>query len=165
MMYGFRKGLAAAAFSAVIVAGACATSQEQDTVSAGPSTGAPSSAAPGQTGAPSAQTPRTAMQGVYTAAQAERGNTAYQTSCSACHNTQEFTGAGFQATWGAGPVGDIHQFISEMMPLHAPGSLPDQQYSDIVAYILRQNGYPAGQTELPTSNEALQQIEYGGAPQ
>lgn len=146
MMYEFRKGLIAAVIPFSLLAGACAAPQ------------------PGETGpvpeGETAEGPRIASEGVYTVAQAERGSTAFETSCSTCHNVEEFTGTTFQGTWGARTMADIHQFISEMMPMDAPGSLTTQQYTDIVAFIIRANGFPAGSTELPTSTEALRQIRF-----
>ena len=44
------------------------------------------------------------------------------------------------------------------MPEDAPGSLPPQQYVDIVAYILRMNGFEPGSTELPADAEVLKEL-------
>ncbi len=110
-----------------------------------------------------ASSAKTARDGIYTMAQANRGQADFQTFCSACHNATDFQGSHFQLGWGSRPVGDVHQFVSEMMPMDAPGSLTAQQYADIIAFFLSQNGYPAGQTELPSSNAALKQIRFESA--
>jgi hypothetical protein len=130
-----------------------------DSASSKPSTAA---AAAGSTpaAAPAAGSGRTTADGVYTRAQAARGESTFQNICTACHNAQEFRGSHFAQSWGSRTVGDIHQFISEMMPMDAPGSLTAQEYADVVAFFISQNGYPAGQTELPTSNAALKQIKF-----
>jgi hypothetical protein len=50
------------------------------------------------------------------------------------------------------------------MPADAPGTLTPQQTSDITAYVLKLNKYPAGQTELPTDLAALKNIKIEGQP-
>jgi hypothetical protein len=44
------------------------------------------------------------------------------------------------------------------MPYDAPGSLTKQQYADVVAYVLKMNGYAAGEAELTPSAAALKKI-------
>ena len=112
---------------------------------------------------PASSRGRTTADGVYTMAQASRGENHFQNICSACHNATDFTGSHFSHSWGSRTVGDIHEFISDNMPMDAPGSLTAQEYTDIVAYFIRQNGYPAGQTELPTSTATLKQIRFAPA--
>lgn len=127
------------------------------TAAQAPSAGAPAPGATPPSGGAAAEPsgPRTVNSGVYTQAQATRGEQTYQTSCSICHSIGDFTGANFQQAWSGQPLADFHQIVSNNMPQNAPGSLTPQQYADVVAYILSVNGYPAGSTELPTSNEAL----------
>ena len=48
------------------------------------------------------------------------------------------------------------------MPDDNPGGLPAQTYADIVAYMLELNDFPAGESELPTSMDALLQMKMGG---
>ena len=43
------------------------------------------------------------------------------------------------------------------MPM-LPGRLGRQQYADVISYILKSNGYPAGDKELVTDLAALKQI-------
>ena len=52
-------------------------------------------------------------------------------------------------------------YLKATMPQDRPGSLTDQQYADLLAYILRNNDYPSGNQELPTDLELLQQIPLG----
>ena len=42
------------------------------------------------------------------------------------------------------------------MPPDRPGGLTDQNYADLIAYILSQNGYAANGKELPADPGALQ---------
>jgi hypothetical protein len=46
------------------------------------------------------------------------------------------------------------------MPLNTPGKLPREMNADILAYILRFNQFPAGQSELPHQTEVLKQIRF-----
>lgn len=110
--------------------------------------------------APTASSGRTTNDGIYTAAQAKRGQSEFQINCTTCHNITDFQGSYFQSRWGGGTVGDIHDFMTSNMPMDAPGSLSDEQYVDILAFFISQNGYPAGKTELPSSPETLAKIKF-----
>jgi hypothetical protein len=44
---------------------------------------------------------------------------------------------------------------AKTMPPPNPGSLPDDTYADIVAYVLDFNGFESGDAELPVDSEAL----------
>jgi hypothetical protein len=45
------------------------------------------------------------------------------------------------------------------MPLTNPGSLTKKQYISIIAYLLKENGYPAGSQELTSKKEQLEAIK------
>jgi hypothetical protein len=45
-------------------------------------------------------------------------------------------------------VGDLFTFMSQQMPLNDPASLKQSDYSAIMAFILKKNGYPAGTKPL-----------------
>jgi mono/diheme cytochrome c family protein len=105
-----------------------------------------------------AQEPKSVNEGVYTAAQADRGAAVFKTSCTACHDTARFTGDEFLAGWTGKSLHALFDQMSTTMPEDNPGSLKPQQYADVVAYFLKLNGYPAGKTEL-TGPEALKTIK------
>jgi S-disulfanyl-L-cysteine oxidoreductase SoxD len=116
---------------------------------------------PGSAAAPAAaQAP---AQGAvsYAAAQAEAGARAYvANACAACHlpdlsgaEGPPLIGSSFTSNWGSAPVSALFDFVKENMPATAPGSLPDQTYVELVAYLLSRNGVPAGATAL-TSTES-----------
>ena len=44
------------------------------------------------------------------------------------------------------------------MPKDDPGSLSPEEYSAIISYMLRENGYPAGEEDLPADASTLQHI-------
>ncbi|HET9948376.1 MAG TPA: cytochrome c [Longimicrobiales bacterium] len=113
--------------------------------------GAPAAGAPAA-GAPVAAT--------YTTEQADRGGQVFGTVCSACHGRREFTGPIFELTWMAEPVGALFQHISTAMPRDDPGSLTAEEYAAVVAYMLRLNGRPPGERELPADAEALARMRW-----
>jgi mono/diheme cytochrome c family protein len=91
---------------------------------------------------------KTTNDGVYTAAQAERGKKAFTTTCTTCHDTDRFSGATFAEAWTGKPLKEIWDVASGTMPEDNPGSLKQQEYADIIAYFLSLNEYPAGDNEL-----------------
>lgn len=111
---------------------------------------------------------RTAGDGVYTSAQAMRGQTAFQTSCAACHQTDgiapNLTGERFARFWTDATLNTLFTQIKSSMPRNAPGSLTDAAYTDIVAFLLAQNGFPAGGDELHPAAMGNVRIAVAGAP-
>ena len=100
---------------------------------------------------------KAASEGVYTKAQAERGLTLYDTSCASCHELGKFKGTEFSNAWTGKPLTDLHTAVVSM-PMDAPGSMKPQEYSDILAYFLSINGYPAGQAELAGGEDAIKAV-------
>ena len=96
--------------------------------------------------------------GVYTAAQADRGQKQYEATCAACHETSQFVGDDFSASWGGKPLFDLFDKVKTTMPEDNPGSLKPQQYADIISYFLKLNKFPAGQTELKGEAESLKGV-------
>jgi mono/diheme cytochrome c family protein len=117
--------------------------------------------------------------GYYTEAQAERGKGYFRGSCGMCHAADRSQpdkrdliappGRGFVA----GPVhiqinlesdesfdrwrnvGSLFNKIRTSMPLVDGGALSTEAYVDIVAYLLRERGLPAGKEELKSDPEML----------
>jgi mono/diheme cytochrome c family protein len=100
----------------------------------------------------------TTRSGVYTAAQAARGKDIYAGNCRSCHTPETHTGATFNAIWNRRPLADLYSFIRERMPKNDPGSLSDQEYADVLAYVLLMNRMPAGRVELSSDSSALKGI-------
>ena len=67
-------------------------------------------------------------------------------------------GAEFLAKWNGKTAGDLFGLIRKTMPTDDPGNLSSRQYSDIVAYILSVNEFPAGQKELDRDPAVLNEI-------
>lgn len=107
-----------------------------------------------------AQTAKSVNEGVFTAAQADRGAAVFKTSCTACHEPERFVGKDFLSGWTGKPLQALFTHVSTMMPEDNPGSLKPQQYADVVAYFLKLNGYPAGKEELAGTPAALKAIKF-----
>ena len=89
--------------------------------------------------------------GVFTAAQADAGRTAYRTHCAGCHATDlggrddapALTGPDFLKTWGPRTTAQLHDFIRTTMPPDGTALTPDE-YLAVVAHLLERNGAAAG---------------------
>lgn len=120
--------------------------------------------------ATSAQTEsrRSVWDGVYTDAQAARGERDYGRQCERCHNAllegnpiEEIPPLvldHFAEQWSERTVGDLFDRIKRSMPADNPDSLTMRAYVDIIAYILSANDFPSGTEELARDPGALQQI-------
>src|SRR5260370_38269670 len=89
---------------------------------------------------------KTVWDGVYTAAQATRGEAAFDGRCREGQRGGFFQG--FIERWREDKLSGIFNFISPRMPRDNPGSATQSEYLDIVAYILSLNSLPAGTQEL-----------------
>jgi S-disulfanyl-L-cysteine oxidoreductase SoxD len=107
---------------------------------------------------------KTAWDGVYSAAQAERGAKRYADNCAACHGEDMAGGPGipgvvgieFMFKYNGKPVSELFDYVKQNMPPGQAGSLTDPQYLDVVAAILKGNEFPAGSADLDPA--ALQGI-------
>jgi mono/diheme cytochrome c family protein len=108
--------------------------------------------------------PKTVWDGAYTDAQAERAQGTFSATCSRCHTLtsegarplvgEQFWQANTQKT-----VGDLLKFVSANMPNgRDAGSLSASSYNDLVALILKSNGFPAGTAEVSPETVANIQI-------
>ncbi|MGH9241303.1 MAG: c-type cytochrome [Vicinamibacterales bacterium] len=112
----------------------------------------------------------TVLDGVFTAAQAERGAVVFNDKCASCHDGPDvdgppLTGAPFIDRWREDTVASVFEFIKTEMPQRAPGSLSDSQYLDIVAHLLRESRYPAGTQELTRDRVARTLLVGPNGPQ
>jgi hypothetical protein len=101
---------------------------------------------------------------VYSEAQAARGDTEHQNNCSACHGTEKYSGDAFAKAWIGRTAFDLFDQIKTTMPDDNPGGLSVQQYTDIVAFIFKVNGMPAGPDSLPADPEAMRRIKIDAKP-
>ena len=106
--------------------------------------------------------------GVYTDAQATRGERTYGRSCEQCHGA-DLAGDpvmeipplaldSFMTSWSSKSVKDLFDTVKRSMPKDKPGSLGTGAYIDVVAYLLQANKFPSGSRELPRTPEQLEGI-------
>jgi mono/diheme cytochrome c family protein len=114
-----------------------------------------------------AQGARTVRDGVFTDAQAARGQATYQKQCASCHGDTLHGSQGpplvadaFLSHWHTQPLADLASKIRNTMPAGAAGTLTPQQSVDLVAFILKSGGFPAGKTDLAADDATLGKITW-----
>ncbi len=97
----------------------------------------------------------TVADGVYTEAQATRGAAAYDVSCAGCHRADLSGNSGpalkadrFARVYAGKDLKTLYSKIVDTMPRNTPGSLTGEAYLDIVAHVLRENGFKPGERDL-----------------
>jgi mono/diheme cytochrome c family protein len=105
-----------------------------------------------------AQETKSVKTGVYSAAQADRGQAVFRSQCASCHAPNRFTDDLFYTSFAGKPLWEMFDVISDSMPEDNPGSLKKEEYADVIAYLLKLNNFPAGQSDLPIDREALSAI-------
>ncbi len=107
--------------------------------------------------------------GWFTQAQADRGRVAYGPNCGTCHGdalqgtgAPALKGASFVAQWNGKALTELYTYVHKQMPLGKPDSLTGQQYTDIVAFMLAQNGVPAGTATLTPQSPMNGTLTLGG---
>jgi quinoprotein glucose dehydrogenase len=111
---------------------------------------------------------KTTWDGVYSDEQAKRGEAAYGDSCTSCHGPDlmgidtapSLTGPDFNTDWNDLSLNELFERIRTTMPADGPGSLDRQKYTDILAYLLSKDGFPAGQADLSPQTPTLQGIKF-----
>jgi mono/diheme cytochrome c family protein len=115
---------------------------------------------------------KTVWDGVYTSAQAARGGAVYTAECSACHRDglperarPAVDGGRFMEAWAEDSLKSLFTVIRTTMPQSAPGSLSEAAYTDVVAYILKENAFPAGPEELTAGALEGIRVQAKGGPE
>ena len=116
--------------------------------------------------------PQTIWSGVYSEAQAYRGEKVADTTCIGCHGPKldggdsgpKLIGEDFLANWSSQPMGVMFDWIREAMPAEAPGTMSRDETAAVIAYILKLNKIPAGKQDLSTDPEMLRRISIVDAP-
>jgi mono/diheme cytochrome c family protein len=113
------------------------------------------------------QTPRTVWDGVYSAAQAEHGEKVFADQCSSCHGPEMRGGPGapalvgpdFEFSWDKMPVGGLYDYVRMFMPPGQAANISDAEVVDVVAALLKGNGFPASEAAtLPATKDELDTI-------
>jgi S-disulfanyl-L-cysteine oxidoreductase SoxD len=109
---------------------------------------------------------RTVWDSVYSAPQAARGESAYVKTCAKCHQASlggadespALVGSAFLGNWNGQSVAALHDRIRSSMPPDDPGTYSRELVTDVIAYMLKMNAFPAGASELPKESEGLKDI-------
>jgi mono/diheme cytochrome c family protein len=114
---------------------------------------------------------KTTLDSVYTADQAKRGDSIFRTTCDKCHGAAaegkdndggRLVGKPFLASWDGVTLDQLHTTISTTMPSDNPKTLAAKDVSDVIAYLLSANEYPAGATRLSDVADSLKTIKIVG---
>lgn len=102
-----------------------------------------------------------ASAGVYTEDQAVRGDSVFQRTCLSCHTPSFHADEQFRMNWMGRTVFDLFKLLKTTMPEDNIGGLSDDDYTRVIAYILKLNGFPAGADSLSTDSLAQKRIKIG----
>ena len=111
-----------------------------------------------------AQSTKSTTQGVYTLAQAAKGKNVFNGACLGCHTTATHMGPAFETKWFGRPLWELYGYLSNLMPKSAPGTLTEDEYVWVTAYILKLNGMPAGKVELTAEPNWLKAVRIDAGP-
>jgi hypothetical protein len=108
----------------------------------------------------------TVWDSVYSLAQAARGESAYVKGCARCHGASlggvdqspPLAGGGFLGNWNGLPLSDLQERIRTSMPPDSIGLYDRPFVTDVIAYVLKANGFPAGAGDLSPETERLKTI-------
>lgn len=109
-------------------------------------------------------TQRSTASGVYTLEQATKGKDVFASACQSCHSPTVHAGPPFRNNWFGRPLGDLFGYLRREMPKADPGTMSDEEYTLVVAYLLRINGMPTGSTPLAADSVSLHRIRLDSVP-
>jgi S-disulfanyl-L-cysteine oxidoreductase SoxD len=120
---------------------------------------------------------RSVWDSVYTAAQATRGDSLYRVTCSKCHGATlaggttdtgdeapPLAGPVFLANWNGMSLGEVYEKVRNGMPPDNPKTIDPKVIVDVMAYMMSQNKFPAGASELPVEIDKLREIKIASKP-
>lgn len=107
---------------------------------------------------------RTTADGVYTRAQADAGRDLFAYACQSCHAPTQHSGPPFQGKWFGRTLGDLFGYLRREMPQTDPGTMSDEEYAALTAYMMRINGMPTGNVPLAADSAALHRIRIDSIP-
>src|SRR5687767_8610744 len=104
---------------------------------------------------------RPASAGVYGEAQAISGDSLFRRNCISCHTPQFHADEQFRMNWLGRTVYDLFKLLKTTMPEDNIGGMSDDDYTRVIAYILKLNGFPAGSDSLSADSLAQKRIRIG----
>jgi mono/diheme cytochrome c family protein len=112
---------------------------------------------------------KTTLDSVYTAEQAQHGDSIFKATCDKCHGAAaagtdndggRLNGKDFQASWDGVTLDQLHTTILTTMPSDNPKTMTAKDVSDVIAYLLSQNQLPAGSAPLSEIPDSLKSIKF-----
>ncbi|MGH7655771.1 MAG: c-type cytochrome [Gemmatimonadaceae bacterium] len=105
---------------------------------------------------------------VYSLAQAGRGESTYRATCASCHgdslaginDAPPLVGPEFHKDYDGNTLSSLFSKVSNDMPSDNPGSLTNPQVAEVVAFMLKYNGYPAGAVDLSAVADSLDRFKF-----
>ena len=115
--------------------------------------------------------PQSVLAGVYTGEQALRGEQVYIANCGRCHGDSlqgieqapALVGPQFNSAWDNEPLSALLSKIKSMPP-DEQINLSRAQIIDVLTYLLKAGGLPAGSTPLSDDTSVLAKVSFHGAP-
>lgn len=119
-----------------------------------------------------ARAEQTIWDGIYSKAQADNARLLYLGGCASCHGRRlngapdapdmqpgpPLAGTTFLRNWNGRTLAALFELARTTMPVRNPGQFSDQQYIDIIAYMLSQGDAPAGNEQLEPDIDRLEDI-------
>jgi mono/diheme cytochrome c family protein len=110
------------------------------------------------------QAKKTTNDGIYTKAQADGAKPQFEKICAECHSFTVATKKKpkdkplgddpFFEEWTGRPVSELVSVIHLTMPDDGSADVSEEEAANLVAYVLQQNGYPAGAAPLAKDSTA-----------
>lgn len=110
---------------------------------------------------------RSIWDGVFSAEQVTRGKQSYAAQCADCHGDElqgdgkkspPMKGPEFMKAWKSKSVHRLIDTTRRTMPPEDPATLSRDLCTDVIAYILSENGYPVGKADLKFDAPDVRQI-------
>ena len=102
-----------------------------------------------------------ATHGAYTEGQAAEGEIVYKKVCASCHELSFHTGEEFKMNWFPRSVWDLFKTLKTTMPEDNIGGLSDDQYTRVIAYVFKLNGFPVSPDSLKADSTEMRKIKIG----
>ena len=124
-----------------------------------------SSALPAESSPKPVQTKKTTNDGIYTKEQADGARAQFDKICAECHSFTVATKKKpkdkplgddpFFEEWTGRPISELVSLIHMTMPDDGSADVTEEEAANLVAYVLQQNGYPAGSAPLAKDSAAI----------
>lgn len=107
---------------------------------------------------------RSTADGVYTRRQADAGRDVWAMACQSCHAPTQHAGPTFKANWYGRSLGELLIYLRREMPQTDPGTLTDDEYVTLIAYLMQVNRMPTGPLPLAADSLTLHRIRIDSLP-